>query len=51
MTIERKMSVSATRFVYKIPITDEEIRIHRYFEWIWEEMYDMRCERLPLEEG
>jgi hypothetical protein len=22
----------------KIPITDEEIRIHGYTEWIWEEM-------------
>jgi hypothetical protein len=24
--MERRMSVSMTRFVYKIPITDEEIR-------------------------
>jgi hypothetical protein len=46
MTIKRRMSVSTTRFVYntvgspihEIPITDEEIRIHEYFEWIWEEM-------------
>jgi hypothetical protein len=38
MTIEREMSVSTTRFVYKIPITNEEIRIHGYFEWIWEEI-------------
>jgi len=22
-----------------------------YFEWIWEEIEDMRGERLPLEEG